>query len=96
MCQVSGFKYVRVYDDAQTPYMHAADTDTLRAGNANTFTRSPADPESEESLREYPLLRRAAFVERVLGPGDVLYIPQGHWHYVRSLTTSVSINFWFK
>ena len=96
LCQVSGFKYVRVYDDAQTPYMHAADTDTLRAGNANTFTRSPADPESEESLREYPLLRRAAFVERVLGPGDVLYIPEGHWHYVRSLTTSVSINFWFK
>jgi lysine-specific demethylase 8 len=96
LCQVAGYKYVRVYDDAQTPYMHAMDTDTLRAGNANTFTRCPADPESEESLREYPLLRRAAFVERVLGPGDVLFIPEGHWHYVRSLTTSVSINFWFK
>ena len=31
----------------------------------------------------------------VLGPGDMLFIPKGHWHYVRALTTSVSINFWF-
>ena len=29
------------------------------------------------------------------GPGDVLFIPRSVWHYVRSLTTSCSVNFWF-
>jgi lysine-specific demethylase 8 len=87
LCQVAGFKYVRVYDDAQTQYLAP---DVLRAGNKNTFTRSPLDPERERSIPS-----AARFVECILRPGDVLYIPKNHWHYVRSLTTSVSINFWF-
>ena len=87
LCQVAGFKYVRVYDDAQTQYLAP---DVLRAGNKNTFTRSPLDPELERSVPT-----AAVFVEHILRPGDVLYIPKNHWHYVRSLTTSVSINFWF-
>ena len=37
----------------------------------------------------------AEYVEGVLGPGDMLFIPKSVWHYVRSLTTSVSVNFWF-
>ena len=31
----------------------------------------------------------------VLGPDDMLYIPRGTWHYVRALTPSFSVNFWF-
>ena len=29
------------------------------------------------------------------GPDDALFIPHGHWHYVRSLETLLSVNFWF-
>jgi ribosomal protein L16 Arg81 hydroxylase len=31
----------------------------------------------------------------ILGPGDQLYIPQGWWHCVKSLTESVSFSVWF-
>jgi lysine-specific demethylase 8 len=31
----------------------------------------------------------------VLQPGDALFIPRGVWHYVRSLSPSLSISFWF-
>ncbi|PHH56093.1 JmjC domain-containing protein F [Ceratocystis fimbriata CBS 114723] len=31
----------------------------------------------------------------ILGPGDSLYIPYGWWHYVRSLSTSFSVSFWW-
>ena len=31
----------------------------------------------------------------ILGPDDVLFIPRGHWHYVRALTPAFSLNFWF-
>jgi ribosomal protein L16 Arg81 hydroxylase len=29
-----------------------------------------------------------------LEAGDVLYVPHNWWHYVESLTTSISINTW--
>ena len=43
----------------------------------------------------FPAVRQAEYTEAVLGPGDALFIPHGHWHYVRSLETSLSVNFWF-
>ena len=36
-----------------------------------------------------------AHLDAVLGPGDALYIPAGWWHYVRSITPSFTVNFWF-
>lgn len=43
----------------------------------------------------FPGFRRARYVEGVLGPGECLYIPVGWWHYVRSLTPSFSVSFWW-
>ena len=95
LCQVSGYKYVRIYAVSETPHLYVADTDTLRGSNVNNFTRSPVDPESPTVSREHPRALAAKFLETILAPGDVLFMPKGHWHYVRSLTSSVSVNFWF-
>ena len=95
LCQISGHKYVRIYDEQQTKFLYCSHGDVLRAGNANTFTRSPVDPEDSTDAEKHPLARRAEFLETIIEPGDVLFMPKGHWHYVRSLSTSVSVNFWF-
>lgn len=42
----------------------------------------------------YPLFEQAEAIEVVVKRGDSLYIPQGWWHQVYSLTTSISLNFW--
>ncbi|KAL1452509.1 hypothetical protein WDU94_006734 [Cyamophila willieti] len=34
-------------------------------------------------------------VECTLNPGEMLYIPPKYWHHVRSLSTSISVSFWF-
>ncbi|XP_017297790.1 lysine-specific demethylase 8-like [Diaphorina citri] len=34
-------------------------------------------------------------IECTLNPGDMLYIPPKVWHHVRSLSTSISVSFWF-
>jgi lysine-specific demethylase 8 len=89
LAQVAGHKYVRLYDDdADALY-----ADVLRGANTNSFGRSPVRVEWPD-LERYPKFRRARFSELVLAPGEVLFIPRGHWHYVRSLSTSVSVNFW--
>ena len=91
LCQVSGYKYVRLYALDQTPLLYAT---TQRANNTNSFGTSPVRVEAPLPP-EYAKAGEAAYVEGVLGPGDMLFIPKSHWHYVRSLTTSVSVNFWF-
>lgn len=38
---------------------------------------------------------RAAAAKAILGPGDLLYMPPGWWHSLRSLTRSFSVSSWF-
>jgi lysine-specific demethylase 8 len=43
----------------------------------------------------FPRLRDAEMFVAELGPGDVIYIPRGWWHHVRTLELSISVNFWW-
>ncbi|HEU4533966.1 MAG TPA: cupin-like domain-containing protein, partial [Polyangiaceae bacterium] len=57
---------------------------------------SPVDVEHPD-LERFPKFRRVRRYELVLGPGDILFIPAGWWHYVRALDASISMNFfWLK
>ncbi|KAG2446892.1 hypothetical protein HYH02_008048 [Chlamydomonas schloesseri] len=49
-----------------------------------------------EQEEEWPGAAELPFQDVVLGPGQMLYIPPGWWHFVRSLTTSFSVSFWWK
>lgn len=53
------------------------------------------DEKRTEIEERYPEFRHAKYVEGVLEPGECLYIPTGWWHYVRSLTPSFSVSFWW-
>lgn len=46
-------------------------------------------------LARFPRLSQVTFFSGVVGPGDILYIPRGWWHDIRSRTPSVSVNHWF-
>jgi hypothetical protein len=51
------------------------------------------DPENPD-LKRFPLFAQAHIIGVDLGPGDMLYLPEGWFHHVRSLELSLSINFW--
>ena len=40
----------------------------------------------------YPLFRYVSPAEVVVNPGEVLFVPVGWWHYVRSLDASISVS----
>ncbi|MDG4810906.1 cupin-like domain-containing protein [Micromonospora sp. WMMD1120] len=46
-------------------------------------------------LGQFPRLRQATVYAGTVRPGDILYMPSGTWHDIRSRTASVSINHWF-
>jgi hypothetical protein len=54
---------------------------------------SPFDPEAPDYDR-FPLARQAMLLELVVEPGDLLYVPAGWYHQVRSLSFSLSSNRW--
>ncbi|MEV6766574.1 cupin-like domain-containing protein [Streptomyces sp. NPDC051105] len=46
-------------------------------------------------VARHPLLRDVTFYSATVGPGDIVFIPRGCWHDIRSHTPSVSVNHWF-
>jgi lysine-specific demethylase 8 len=88
--QLTGAKFVRIYQREETPKLYV--------GNKSVYgfqgNMSELDCEREDWTK-YPLAKDAAFQEVLLLPGDALFIPSRTWHYVRSLSTSTSINYWF-
>lgn len=63
-----------------------------REANALLFG-SPFDPEAPD-FDKFPLARDASLTECIVHPGDMLYVPAGWYHQVRSLTFSLSANRW--
>ncbi|CAJ2513721.1 Uu.00g018400.m01.CDS01 [Anthostomella pinea] len=53
------------------------------------------DEEGKMSEQDIAAFREIPFVDCILEPGDALYIPIGWWHYVRGLSVSFSVSFWW-
>lgn len=49
---------------------------------------------NDVDIEKFPAFSRARAVQIELGPGDTLYIPPYTWHYVETLSPSVSLSTW--
>jgi len=93
LCQVVGKKYVRLYNPDQNDKLYPRG----KEGGVDMSNTSEVDAEGDETELDesFPLFRGARYVETILQEGECLYIPVGWWHYVRSLTVSFSVSFWW-
>lgn len=87
LCQVFGSKYIRLYAPTESHKMYPHQKGAL--SNASMVDVMVPD------LDAFPLHYDANYQDCVLSEGEMLYIPHGWWHYVRSLETSFSVSFWW-
>ena len=87
LCQVVGYKYVKLFSQSQTDCLYPHEGAMLE----NT---SQVDLENPD-LEKFPKYSKAKFEECILAPGEMLYIPPKYWHFVKSLSPSFSVSFWF-
>jgi hypothetical protein len=81
LTQVRGSKHFRLYTPDQRQWLY---------NSIGVFSDVDAE---QPDLIKYPLFQHTQVVELDLVAGEMLYLPQGHWHQVRSLTPSISVSF---
>lgn len=88
LCQIFGYKRVILAAPSDSCHLYPFDGNLLN----NT---SQIDAEHFD-LDRFPLVKNAKFYEITLYRGEMLYIPPKWWHYVRSLSKSFSVSFWWE
>ncbi|KAL3828156.1 hypothetical protein ACJIZ3_016958 [Penstemon smallii] len=87
LAQVVGKKYIRLYPASLSEELYPH-TESMLSNS------SQVDLDNIDE-KEFPGVSNLEFVDCILEEGEMLYIPPKWWHYVRSLTTSFSVSFWW-
>lgn len=87
LSQVIGQKYVRLYSPDVGSGMYPFSESMLS-------NSSQVDLDNPDYIK-FPLAKNLPFLDCILEEGEMLYIPPKWWHYVRSLSSSFSVSFWW-
>ena len=99
--QVMGVKYIRLYSSDIPLDIIKPKTDPLLK-NTSQIDIDLLDEKEVQDLKRTGLFKeffesdtKKFMTEVILCEGDALFIPKNTWHFVKSLSTSFSISFWW-
>ncbi|QSZ29187.1 hypothetical protein DSL72_003698 [Monilinia vaccinii-corymbosi] len=103
LAQVVGRKYIRLYAPRETARLYARGVEDGGVDMSNTSAVDVgllagwdgSETQRAEEKSKFPAASDAMCWDAVLEEGELLYIPVGWWHYVRSLSVSFSVSFWW-
>jgi hypothetical protein len=80
-CQVYGRKHFKMIPSFELPRIYNKDR-----------YYSEVDPMNVD-IQKHPLFQQASVADVIVNPGEMLLIPAGWWHWVKSLEVSISVTF---
>jgi Cupin-like domain len=89
LCQVSGTKRLILFDPNQSDRLYPF-PETSRIPHLAQIDIDNPD------FDKFPKSKYAASIEATVNAGDMIFIPRYWWHQVYSVSTSISVNFWYK
>jgi ribosomal protein L16 Arg81 hydroxylase len=99
LAQIMGVKRVRLFapSDSRTMYPYSIDHTVVMDGVHHPAVQASRvadiDCLDKSNFQEF---NNNTLFEGNLNPGDILFIPAGWWHEVKSLDVAMSVNFWWK
>ena len=89
LCQVRGRKRVLLFEPKQTPFLYPYSVDSKTPHMSHLNIDKP-------DLEKFPKFQKAKYIEYILEPGEMLFIPTFWWHQVYSLEqVNIAVNFWW-
>jgi len=85
LAQLQGRKELHLASPEQSRFMYIG-----RKFDQGT-TLSEVDLDNPD-LQRFPLFEKAELIKIILHPGEMIFIPRGWWHHVRSLDASISVS----
>lgn len=89
LCQVIGWKRIILISPDDSAFVYPFDGEMLHNTSQLDLSTDAVDNE------KFPLASKITKRNVLLGPGHTLFIPFGWWHFVTSLTPSISVSFWW-
>jgi len=85
LAQICGRKEVRLVAPADSKYMYPSQ----RFDQGTLSSELDVD---NYNAQQFPLFEKAIEYRIIIQPGEMLFIPRGWWHHVRSLDKSISVS----
>lgn len=78
-----GKKHCILFDQKQNKYLYKIPNSLITREDINF---------SNPDFKKWPMLKKAKGYETILEHGQVLYMPEGYWHYMKYLTPGFSMS----
>lgn len=88
LVQLSGYKFIRLYPPTESAKLYPMSgrmTNNSQVDLQLYYCSLLTGTGDEEYVQRFVATKDAKYLDCIIGPGDMIYIPRGWWHYIQAI-----------